>query len=52
MNMKDWYEAKNDKIQMFSVNGVPYPLDEYLALKGEPTTSQVAEIYKRWGITK
>lgn len=27
----------------FSANGVPYPLDESLKLRGEPTTDDMAE---------
>jgi len=53
MNMNEWYafdEGKDDRtVFMFSVNGVPYPLDEYLRLKGEPTTGMVAEMIRKWG---
>lgn len=38
----------NKNIKMFSANGVPYPLDDYLKLMGQPTTDQMAEVIKRW----
>lgn len=46
----DWFEIprKEDR-KMFSANGVPYPLDEYLSLKKEMTTSELAEKIERWG---
>jgi hypothetical protein len=48
-SIPDIYFIKNDNIKMFSANGVPYPLDEYLRLTGKPTTSDIAEVLKRWG---
>lgn len=50
MQIQDWYEIPDpNPPKMFSVNGVPYPLDEYLKLKGEPTIERIAELIKRWG---
>jgi hypothetical protein len=51
MSTNDWHEVPPKyNISMFSVNGVPYPLDEWLKLKGEMTTDQCAELVKRWYI--
>lgn len=45
------FDKSNKKIKIyeFSVNLVPYPLDDYLRLKGEMTTDQAVEIINRWG---
>lgn len=48
MNTNDWNEVKNDNYSMYSVNNVPYPLDEYLKLIGKPTTKEIAEVLLRW----
>lgn len=50
MNVNDWFEVPmKENVYMFSANGVPWPLDEYLKLKGEMTTDQAAELVRRWG---
>ena len=36
------------EIKLFSANGVPWPLDEYLELIGKPTIQDIVEIIKRW----
>ena len=49
MNVNDCFQIPmKENIYMFSANGVPYPLDEWLALRGEMTTSMTAELIKRW----
>lgn len=37
----DPYIIYDPDIHMFSANGVPFPLDDYLELKGKPTTSDI-----------
>lgn len=50
MNVNDWLEVpQSENIYMFSANGVPYPLDEWLRLRGDITTVQAAEIARRGG---
>ncbi len=50
MYVNDWYEIpRKENRKLFSANGVPWPLDEYLALRKEPTTSELAELVIRWG---
>lgn len=50
MNINDWFELPiRENIHMFSANGVPWPLDEWLKLQGKMTTYEAAEILKRWG---
>jgi hypothetical protein len=50
MNVNDWCEVpQSDNIKMFSINGVPWPLDEWLRLRGEMTTCQAAQLIKKWG---
>lgn len=45
----DWYEiSEKEKHKRFSVNGVPYPLDDYLSLKNEQTTNELAKKIMRW----
>lgn len=53
MNVNDWFEVPQyEDIKMFSANGVPYPLDEYLSLCGDTTACQAVEIFKRLGSRK
>lgn len=40
---------KNPTRQLFSVNGVPYPLDEYRKLIGLPTSEEIAKYCVLWG---
>lgn len=40
---------RDDDVKMFSANGVPYPLDEYLKLIGKPTIEDGAKIIRKWG---
>lgn len=50
MPTNDWMPAPPSyEFQYFSANGVPYPLDDYLKLTGQPTTDEMAEVVKRWG---
>lgn len=46
-NLRSFQEEP--RVLFYQVNGVPYPLDDYLRLKGQPTIKDVAELLKRWG---
>lgn len=48
MNVNDWHECTHWPYPMFSANGVPWPLDEWLRVQGKMTTTQAAYLIKRW----
>lgn len=49
MIINDWYEVPPPRnIRLFSANGVPFPLDDYLRLIGQMTTDEAVEVL-RWG---
>ena len=39
----------NYSIRMFSINNVPYPLDQYLSLQNKMTINQAAIMALKWG---